>query len=49
MSATVAPEDLSLELEIAGKMAAADAAVAACQNQQKRRVSRQIEVILAST
>jgi len=42
MTATVSPTELDLELEIAGKLAANDVAN---QNQQKRRVSKQIEVI----
>nr|CAD2128490.1 unnamed protein product [Meloidogyne enterolobii] len=40
MTATVSPTELDLELEIAGKLAANDVAN---QNQQKRRVSKQIE------
>ena len=42
MTATVSPTELDLELEIAGKLAANDAAKQ--NNQQKRRVSKQIEV-----
>uniref|UniRef100_A0A914NBT9 Major facilitator superfamily (MFS) profile domain-containing protein n=1 Tax=Meloidogyne incognita TaxID=6306 RepID=A0A914NBT9_MELIC len=41
MTATVSPTELDLELEIAGKLAANDAAKQ--NNQQKRRVSKQIE------